>query len=245
MDRRVSTHKDLTAGSGEFLSPRRTEWRPESAVADLWRAVGWDLLGTGPEVPGTRKLFPAEERSESSEHLETERPSAWLEGPSWTVETRTGGVSLEARGRPCRTAGDYHQATSDRTHWGTLILSDQLPVLWHQAVATHHWTGWRRSPPRGTTVAMNTTMPSNLYRSQAVMMGLVIQCWWTDWTFETHLWQGRHCELSNVELHPYELEVLSDFSKLMIQPKILEQTDGHLGMQLGLFWSICTDQPVV
>ena len=43
--------------------------------------MGWDL-GTVPEVPGTRKLFPAEERSESSEHLETERSSAGLEGSS-------------------------------------------------------------------------------------------------------------------------------------------------------------------
>ena len=83
---KVSTREDLTAGSDESLSPRRSEWHPESAAADPWRTAGWALLGTVPEVPGTRKLFPAEERSESSEHLETERPSARLEGPSWMVE---------------------------------------------------------------------------------------------------------------------------------------------------------------
>ena len=91
-------------------------------------------------------------------------------------------------------------------HWGTVILSDQFPVLWHQAVAAHHWTG--RSLPRGTSVAMSTTMPSNLCRSQAVMTGLIIQCLWTDLT---HLRQGCHCELSSVELHPYEREVLARF----------------------------------
>ena len=49
---KVSTPEDLTAGSEESLSPRQTEWRPESA-----EAVEWDLLGTGPEVPGTSKLL--------------------------------------------------------------------------------------------------------------------------------------------------------------------------------------------
>ena len=44
---KVSMREDLTASSDE--SPRRT---------DLRRTAGRDLLGTGPEVPGTRKLFP-------------------------------------------------------------------------------------------------------------------------------------------------------------------------------------------
>ena len=318
------------------LSSLRSAPCLESAAVDSRRTAEWDLHGTVPEAPGTMKLFPAEERSESTEHLETERPSAKLEGPSWMAERHTGGpsrgpraltwrpwtrpwgqdtamqywwvlfwrtsqtsrpvvrpigqilvvdapwpsstqcslscrlwtgnlpgccrplvdgrepklspydrttsagatssawvckivclprswckplslrcrtssaplgtsdeegslsqrwwrpasperwywapqpeldasvkrvtsISLVARGRPCRTAGVAHQATSDRTHWGTVILSDQFPVLWHQAVAAHHWTGLRWSLPHGTREAINTTMPSNLWRSQAVL----------------------------------------------------------------------------
>ena len=49
MAHQVFTREDLTAGSDESI-PRQTERRPESAVADR-HAVGWDLLGTGPEVP--------------------------------------------------------------------------------------------------------------------------------------------------------------------------------------------------
>ena len=78
---KVSTREGLTAGSDTSLSPRRSEQHPESAEVDPRHTAGWDL-GTVPEVPGTRKLFPAVERSRSSEHLVTQRPSAGPEGPS-------------------------------------------------------------------------------------------------------------------------------------------------------------------
>ena len=78
--------------------------------------------------------------------------------PNWAPQPeldasvkRVTSVSLAARGRPCRTAGDDHHATSDRTHCGTWIRSDQFPVLWHHAVAAHQWTGRRRSRPRRTS----------------------------------------------------------------------------------------------
>ena len=170
--------------------------------------------------------------------------------PNWAPQPeldasvkRVTSISLVVRGRPCRTAGDAHQATSDSTHWGTVILSDQFPVLWHQAVAAHHWTGWRRSLPRGTSVAMNTTMPRNLYRLRAVMTGLVIQCWWIDWTLRRIFSRGATVNCRMLNCIPMNwtswLGVRSD------PAEILEQTDDHLGMQLGLFWSICMDQPVV
>ena len=89
--------------------------------------------------------------------------------PNWAPQPeldasvkRVTSVSLAARGRPCRTAGDDHHATSDRTHCGTWIRSDQFPVLWHHAVAAHHWTGRRRSRPRRTSEAMNTNMLRSL-----------------------------------------------------------------------------------
>ena len=107
------------AGSDKSLSPRQTEWYPESAVADLRHAVGWDLLGTVPEVPGTRKLFPAEERSESSEHLESERSSAGLEGSSWTVETRAGGPSHCPKAQTWRPwTPPWGPDTAMQTWWG-------------------------------------------------------------------------------------------------------------------------------
>ena len=67
--------------------------------------------------------------------------------------------------------------------------------------------------------------------------------------FETHLQQGCRCELLSVELHPYELEVLAGCKVGLLivddPAEILDHTDGHLGMQLGLFWSVRMDQPVV
>ena len=67
--------------------------------------------------------------------------------------------------------------------------------------------------------------------------------------FETYLQLGRHCELSSVELHPDELEVLtwSEVWLLVVDDPAekLEYTDGRLGVQFGLFGSICSDQPVV
>ena len=389
MARKVSTREDLTAGSDEHLSPRRTERHPESAVADLRRAAEWDLLGTGPEVPGTRKLFPAEEWSESSEHLEKtfcrtwgtilnggntyRRPlplsqgtymasvnsalgsgygdanlmmpllvnvanrstcgsphladtgrrrsmaivhsvfSVWptLDSESaWTLSTpgrwtetsfialrshhfsrrivslmrakdwvppsflmyatvtalshikrttqdlwwerkaltrwwrpasperwcamifemqttvpvssvtltgldasvkRLTSVSLVARGRPCRTAADDHHATSDSTHWGTVILLDQFPVLWHQAVAAHHWT-WTeaKSSPRYQCCHEHhhAQQPVKVAGCDDGVGHPVLMNRLDSWDASS---ARRHCELSSVELHPYELEVLAWF----------------------------------
>ena len=101
--------------------------------------------------------------------------------PNWAPQPeldasvkRVTSVSLAARGRPCRTAGDDHHATSDRTHCGTWIRSDQFPVLWHHAVAAHHWTGRRRSRPLRTSEAMNTSMPRSLCRSY--LLGILGTC---------------------------------------------------------------------
>ena len=114
-----------------------------------------------------------------------EREPNWAPQPKLDASVkRVTSTSLAARGRPCRIAGDAHQATSDRTHWGTVIRSYQLPVLWHHAAAAHHWTGWRWSLPRHTSKAMNTNMLRSLCRFLAVMFGSVIQCWWMDWTLE-------------------------------------------------------------
>ena len=77
-----------------------------------------------------------------------ERKPNWAPQPELDASVkRVTSVSLAARGRPCRTAGDAHQATSDRTHCRTVIWSDQLPVLWHHVLAAPHWTGRRRSLP--------------------------------------------------------------------------------------------------
>ena len=120
-----------------------------------------------------------------------EREPNWAPQPKLDASVKkVTSVSLAARGKPCRTAGDAHQATSDRTHWGTVIRLDQLPVLWHHAVAAHHWTGRRWSLPRRTSEAMNTNMPRSLCRSLAVMFGSVIQCWWTEWTLRRIFGRG-------------------------------------------------------
>ena len=134
-------------------------WRPASP--ECWCAIIFEMLTTVPVLSVSLTGLPS---------------------PNWMHPWRVTSVSLVARERPCRTTGDAHQATSDSTHLGTVIRSVQLPVLWHHAVAAHHWTGWRQSLPRCTSEAMNTSMPSNLCRTRAVMFGLVIQCWWTDWT---------------------------------------------------------------
>ena len=150
--------------------------------------------------------------------------------PNWAPQPeldasvkRVTSISLAARGRPCRTAGDDHHATSDRTHCGTWIRSDQFPVLWHHAVAAHHWTGRRRSRPRRTNEAMNTSMPRSLCRSLAVMFGLAIQCWWTDWTFTRIFGRGATVKRRVLNCIPMNwkswLGVRSDFSKLMIHPR--------------------------
>ena len=146
-----------------------------------------------------------------------------LPSPSWDASVKkVTSVSWVARGRPCRTAGDAHQATSCRTHWGTVILSDQFPVLWHHAVVAHHWTGQNRNLPRRTSSAINTTMPSNLCRSRAVMTGFVIQCWWTDWILRRIFSRGANvnCRVLNCIPRNWKswLGVRSNFSKLMTHP---------------------------
>ena len=146
-----------------------------------------------------------------------EREPNWAPQPELDESVkRVTSVSLAARGRPCRTAGDAHQATSDSTHWWTVIRSVQLPVLWHHAVAAHHWTGRRRSLPRRTSEAMNTNMPRSLCRSLAVMFGLVIQWWWMDWTFRRIFGRGVtvNCRVLNCIPMNWKswLGVRSDFS---------------------------------
>ena len=73
---KVSTHVDLTAGSGVCLPPIRVEWRLGWAVADLGSTVESDLLATDPEAPESRKLFLAWELPISSVLHETGRSSA-------------------------------------------------------------------------------------------------------------------------------------------------------------------------
>ena len=146
-----------------------------------------------------------------------EREPSWAPQPELDASVNSvTSVSCVAKGRPCRTAGDAHQATSCRTYWGTVILSVQFPVLWHHDVAAQHWIGRSLNLPWSTSVAINTTMPSNLWRSRAVMMGLLIQCWWTDLDLEMHFRQGHHCKMSSVEMHFQKLKswlgVRSDFS---------------------------------
>ena len=91
------------------------------------------------------------------------------------------------------------------------------------AVAAHHWTGRRRSRPRRTSEAMNTSMPRSLCRSLAVMFGLAIQCWWTDWTFTRIFGRGATVKRRVLNCIPMNwkswLGVRTDFSKLMIQPR--------------------------
>ena len=77
-------------------------------------------------------------------------------------------------------------------------------VLWHHAVAAHHWTGQSLNLPWCTSVVMNTTMPSNLRRYLAVMMGLLIQCWLD---LEVHFRQST--TVNCVEMHSQKLELLT------------------------------------
>ena len=79
--------------------------------------------------------------------------------------------------------------------------------------------------------------------------------WCLDWSSSvgerTGHWDassvGGHCELSSVELHPNELEVLtwSEVWLLVVYDlaEKLEHTDGRLGMRLRLFGRICTNLP--
>ena len=153
-----------------------------------------------------------------------EREPNWAPQPELDASVkRVTSVSLVTRGRPCRTAGDDHHATSDRTHCGTWIRSDQFPVLWHHAVAAHHWTGRRRSRPRRTSEAMNTSMPRSLCKS------LAVSC--SDWSSSADELTGPF-DASSVGA-PLKRRVLncipmnwkswlgvrSNFSKLMIQPR--------------------------
>ena len=87
-----------------------------------------------------------EERSLSRHRWWPASPERWCDTifeilttvPVSSAECESNWAPLVVRGRPCRTAGDAHQTTSDSIHWGTVILSDQFPVLWHQAVAAFH-----------------------------------------------------------------------------------------------------------
>ena len=95
---------------------------------------------------------------------------------------------------------------------------------------------------------MNTSMPRSLCKSLAVMFRLVIQCWWTDWTFR--LIFGR-APLWNVECWTAfqwtgSLDLVWDRTfRSWWSSQELENPEGCLGVQLSLFQSICPDQPVV
>ena len=92
--RRVSTRVDLTAGSESLGHPVAYQnVLSQQVLLELRRTAGSDLLGTDPSALETMTLPVAVERSKSPWHLETERSSAKLEGPSWMAGTRTGGAS--------------------------------------------------------------------------------------------------------------------------------------------------------
>ena len=155
------------------------------------------------------RMFICNNLRDADHHSWIEREPSWAPHPELDASVNSvTSVSWMTRGRPCRTADDAHQTTSCRTHWGTVILSVQFPVLCHQAVVTHHWIGQSLNLPRCTSWRCHEYHHAQHYlcRSLAVMMGLLIQCWWTDWT---HFRQGCHCKPSSVETHSQKLEVLA------------------------------------
>ena len=119
---------------------------------------------------------------------------------------RVTSVSLATRGRPCRTAGDAHQAplTEPTEELGSGRTSSRSSgtMLWRPTLEL----GEERSLLRRTSEAMNTNTPRNLCRSLAVMFGSVIQCRWMDWTLRRIFGRDATVKTSSVELPPDELE---------------------------------------
>ena len=200
---RCRTSSEPLWTSDEPGSPSLHWWRPASPER-LYVTI-LEMLTTVPE---------------SSMSLASWAPQPDLDASVNSVTS----ISWMVRGKPCRTTGDAHQATSCRTHWGTVILSVQSRVLWHQAVAAHRWIGWSLNLPGRTSLAMNTTMPSNLCRSLAVKIGLLIQCWWTDWTLRCIFGRGATVNCRVLKCIPRNwkswLGVRSDFLKLITHPSL-------------------------
>ena len=152
------------------------------------------------------------------------------------------------RGRPCRTAGDDHHAISDRPtvelESGRNCSRSSGTMLWRPTIGLDKDGAVLDRPAK----PMNTSMPRSLRKSLAVMFGLVIQCWWTDWIFRRIF--GR-APLWNVECWTASqwtgsLDLVWDrTSRSWWSSQELEHPEGCLGVQLSLFRSICPDQPVV
>ena len=139
-----------------------------------------------------------------------EREPNWAPQPELDASMkRVISISLVARGRPCRTAGDAHQAPltePTKELWSSRSSSlSSGTMLWRPTTGPEE----DGSLPHCTSEAINSSMPSNLCRSQAVMFRLVIQCWWTDWTLRRIFGRGATVNCLSVELHPDELEVLT------------------------------------
>ena len=104
------------------------------------------------------------------------------------------------------TAGDAHHATSDSTHCdpvgpvpGPLAPSCGSPPL--------EWTEAESSPWDQCCHEHHHAQQSVQIAGCDDRVGHLVLV--NRLEFETHLQQGRHCEVSSVELHPYELEVLA------------------------------------
>ena len=140
---------------------------------------------------------------------------------------RTGRICAESyfrllgdEDRPYGTAGDDHHAISERptveleSGWTSSRSSGTM--LWRTTIGLE----WRRSRPRQTSEAMNISMPRSLRKSLAVMFRLVIQCWWTDWTFRRIFGRAPLVKRRVLNCIPMNwkswLGVRSNFSKLMI-----------------------------
>ena len=140
---------------------------------------------------------------------------------------RTGRICAESyfrllgdEGRPCRTARDDHHAISDRPtvelESGRTCSRSSGTMLWRPTIGLER----RRSPPRQTSEAMNISMPRSLLKFLAMMFGLVIQCWWTDWAFRRIFGRAPLVKRRVLNCNPMNwkswLGVRSNFSKLMI-----------------------------
>ena len=155
---------------------------------------------------------------------------------------------LVTRGRPCRTAGDDHHAISDRPtvelESGRTSSRSSGTMLWRPTIGPNEDGAVLAGPAK----PMNTSMPRSLCKSLAVMFRLVIQYWWTDWTFRRIF--GR-APLWNVDCWTASqltgsLDLVWDrTSRSWWSSQELDHPEGCLGLQLSLFRSICPDQPVV
>ena len=102
---------------------------------------------------------------------------------------RTGRICAESyfrllgdEGRPCRTAGDDHHAISDRP---TVELESGRTSS--RSSGTRFGgplLDWTKTEPSSPDQQSHEHQHEHQQcKSLAVMFGLVLQCWWTDWTF--------------------------------------------------------------